>query len=490
MLLLLCAIPLVAGLLILFLHERHSFWTAFGASLASLLGVIAVTAAWYAGKGTWLEADVLWLAAAGIRLHLVADGLSLLLLLLTAVVYPVILVASRGGQLMKRPRTYYALLMLAQAALFGVFTARDAFFFYFFYELALIPVYFVCAFWGAEGSLRITLKFFIYTLAGSLFLLVGIIYLYMQTPQPHTFSLDAFYALDLTVSEQRWLLWAFFIGFAVKIPVFPLHTWQPDTYKVAPVGGTMLLAGIMLKMGLYGLFRFVLPMFGEAMAQWGSWLLLLALVGVLYGSFIALRQHDMKRLVAYSSLAHVGLMAAGLLTGNDSGMQGAAVQMLSHGINIVALFWVVDILERRFGTQRLDGLGGVAADMKAFSWMAAVVMLANVGLPLTNGFVGELLLLNGLYQYAPGWALAGGLSVVLAAAYMLRFYRWAFLGPMPASRPQAVHDVVGWERWGLAVLVLLIVAIGVYPHPWLLLAQDTFGQMNDLFGLDQTAVIP
>ncbi len=490
MLLLLCVIPLMAGLLVLLLHERHSFWTAFGGSLASLLGVCAVTAIWSTGGGTWLEANVVWLDAAGIRLHLAADGLSLLLLLLTAIVYPVIVLASHSGQLLKRLRPYYALLMLAQAALFGVFTARDAFFFYFFYELALIPVYFICAFWGGEGSLRITLKFFIYTLAGSLFLLIGIIYLYMQTPQPHSFDLDAFYALDLTVSEQRWLLLAFFVGFAVKIPLFPLHTWQPDTYKVAPVGGTMLLAGIMLKMGLYGLFRFVIPLLGDALAQWGEWLLLLALVGVLYGSIIALRQQDMKRLVAYSSLAHVGLMAAGLLTGNYSGMQGAAVQMLSHGINIVALFWVVDILERRFGTQHLDGLGGVAADMKGFAWMTAVVMLANVGLPLTNGFVGELLLLNGLYQYAPGWALAGGLSVVLAAAYMLRFYRWAFLGPVAASRSQAVHDVVGWERGGLIVLVLLIVAIGVYPSPWLHLAQDTLGQMNHLIGVQQTAVIP
>ncbi len=382
--------------------------------------------------------------------------------------------------------SFYALMMLMQFALIGVFMARDAFLFYVFYELALIPIYFICAFWGGERSIPITLKFFIYTLAGSLFMLIAILYLYFKTPTPHTFDITAFYNLSLTATEQAWLFWGFFLAFAIKIPIWPFHTWQPDTYTVSPAAGTMLLAGIMLKMGIYGLMRFVVPIVPEGIAQWGNFAMILCIIGIIYASLIALRQNDLKRLIAYSSIAHVGLMAAGVLTVNASGLQGAAIQMLNHGINVVAMFFMIDLIEQRYGTRNMNELSGIAAQMKRFSWLFVIVMLGSVGLPLTNGFIGEFLLLNGLYQHNAWYAAAAGLTIIFGAAYMLRLYRNVFLGEKSNFNNES-GDVKGWETRILVAFNLLIILIGVYPLPWLELTSNSMQELIHYFSQQATA---
>ncbi len=422
-------IPVLAMLSIFILDEKLSRQVALIASLASLGYTLYFLITQQTGK-IYLDAD--WVPLLGIRFHLGMDGISAILVLLTTLLYPFIIAASKNVTLslvgVRNPKSFYALMMLMQFGLLGVFMAKDAFLFYVFYELTLIPVYFICAMWGGERSIPITLKFFIYTMAGSLFMLIAILYLYFKTPAPHTFNIESFYHLQLSATEQSWIFWAFFLAFAVKIPIFPFHTWQPDTYTVSPVAGTMLLAGIMLKMGIYGLIRFVLPIAPEGVAQWGNTAMILCIIGIVYASLIALRQNDLKRLIAYSSIAHVGLIAAGTLTATTSGVQGAVIQMFNHGVNVVALFFIIDVLERRYGSRWMQDFSGVAGQMKKFSWLVIIVLLGSVGLPITNGFVGEFLLLNGLYNHNAWYAAVAGLTLIFGAAYMLRFYRNVFLG--------------------------------------------------------------
>ncbi|MCS6991717.1 MAG: NADH-quinone oxidoreductase subunit M [Chitinophagales bacterium] len=478
-------LPLIAALMVLVVPQGYcrrvswvSAWMALALVVAGAPGLAEVLGL------TW-RAELAWMDALGVRIRLDNDGLSYLLVLLTALLYPLSLWAVPASSV-RKPRLYDALLLFTQAPLFGVFLARDALIFYIFYELALIPIFFLVAFWGTDPSRRITMKFFIYTLAGSLFLFVAILYLYLQTPQPHSFAFDTLYALPLTAEQQALLFAALFFAFAVKIPIFPFHTWQPDTYTAAPLGGSILLAGIMLKMGIYGLMRLAVPVIPSALEHWGWLAMVLCIAGTLYGSLVALRQTDLKRLVAYSSLAHVGLIAAGVLTANSSGWQGAALQMFNHGIIVFALFFSVDLLERRYGTRQLNQLGGVAAHMRHFSWMFALVLLASVGLPLTNGFVGEVLLLNGLFQYHTTAAVFAGLAVVLSVAYMLRWYRLVFFG---AAHQEPKTDVRPAEAVALSVCLVLILVIGIYPLPWLQMTEQVTSQLLSIMH-HPTAVKP
>ncbi|HYV95485.1 MAG TPA: NADH-quinone oxidoreductase subunit M [Chitinophagales bacterium] len=473
-------IPLLALLSILIVDGKNSRQIALFASLAVLAYTIYTLVFEQTGR-VYLDQD--WVPDLGIRFHLEMDGISTILVLLTTLLYPFIIAASLKSSILN-PKSFYALMMLMQFGLLGVFMAKDAFLFYVFYELTLVPVYFICAFWGGERSIPITLKFFIYTLAGSLFMLIAILYLYFRTPAPHTFDIESFYHLQLTSTQQAWIFWAFFLAFAVKIPIFPFHTWQPDTYTVSPVAGTMLLAGIMLKMGIYGLIRFVLPIVPEGVAAWGNTAMILCIIGIVYASAIALRQNDLKRLIAYSSIAHVGLIAAGTLAGTSSGVQGAVIQMFNHGVNVVALFFIIDILERRYGTRWMQDLSGVAGQMKRFSWLVIIVLLGSVGLPLTNGFVGEFLLLNGLYNHNAWFAAVAGLTLILGAAYMLRLYRNVFLGEANSvvlRNSIEGGDVSGNENWILIPLCILVIAIGVYPNVLLNISQASVDSILQVF---------
>ena len=424
---------------------------------------------------TNLNFDVSWASAFGIRFSIGMDGISLILVLLTSLLYPVI-IASTSRTVIRNPKVFYSLMMLMQLGLMGVFMAKDAFLFYVFYELTLIPVYFICAIWGGERSIPITLKFFIYTLAGSLLMLIAIIYLYFKTPGSHTFDIQAFYQLTLTPVEQGWIFWAFFLAFAVKIPIFPFHSWQPDTYTVSPVAGTMLLAGLMLKMGIYGLIRFVLPIVPLGLEEWVDVAMVLCIIGIVYASLIAWQQQDLKRLIAYSSIAHVGLIAAGVLAANTAGLQGAIIQMFNHGINVVALFFMIDIIENRYGTRWMDELGGIAGQMKKLGILFMIVMLGSIGLPLTNGFVGEFLLLMGIYAFNPWAAAFAGMTLIFGAVYMFRLYRNVFLGEVKDHKINTA-DVAGWERFILIPLCAMVIIIGLFPSILLNVSEQPVQQL-------------
>lgn len=418
-----------------------------------------------------------WIPALGIHFHIGIDGISLPLVLLTNGLIPLIILATfndeyKGG--------FYALILFMQAGLLLVFTALDAFAFYVGWEIALIPIYFICALWGSGDRIRINLKFFIYTFLGSLLMLIAIIYLHLQVPT-NDYELTSFYQLGLDAQTQGWIFWAFFIAFAIKMPIFPFHTWQPDTYTEAPTAGTMLLAGIMLKMGIYGVIRWLIPIAPLGVAAYGQWALVLCIVGVVYASIIAFKQYDMKRLVAYSSIAHVGLIGAGVFAWNIQGVQGAVIQMINHGINVVGLFFIFDMIEKRVGSRDMSVMGGIAKPAPALAIAFLVIVMGAIGLPLTNGFVGEFLLLIGVYEYGLWYAVFGGLTLILGAVYMLRMYQKIMLGEQNERTANFV-DIKGSEWTVLTVVVILVIGIGVYPKPLLELSEAAVTNLIDTVG--------
>ncbi len=405
--------------------------------------------------------DYAWFLKYGIRFNVGVDGISMVLVLLTNGLMPLIILSAFKHNY-SNPGVFYGLVLFMQSGLLLVFTALDAFLFYIGWEAALIPVYFICAMWGGENRIRVHLKFFIYTVLGSLIMLIGIIYMAAHNPAG-TFSLAAFYNAQLPASAQLWIFIAFFIAFAIKMPLFPFHTWQPDTYVEAPTTGTMLLSGIMLKMGIYGCIRWLIPVAPLGYLKAGPIILVLAIIGIVYASIIAFTQKDVKRLVAYSSIGHVGLIAAGIFVWNVQGMQGAVIQMLNHGINVFGLFFLVDIIQRRLHTRNSDEMGGLASIAPQLSVAFMIIVLGSVALPLTNGFVGEYLLLVGLSQYNIYATALAGLTIIFGAVYMLRMYQRVMLGETKISLSSfAPLDAV--EKIVLSVVCILIVFIGVYPN--------------------------
>ena len=410
-----------------------------------------------------------WMGSVGSTFTVALDGLSQLLCLLTAIAYPLILVATwKTGY--RRANNFFALMLLTQAGLMGVFTAMDALVFYFFWELALIPVYFLCSQWGGERRIPVTFKFFIYTFTASVLMLIGLIYVYFQTPD-RSFALESFYKVVMSNSTQSWVFWLLFVAFAVKMPVFPFHTWQPDTYEQSPNAVTMVLSGIMVKMGVFGVIRWVLPVVPVAAYSWGDVVMTLAVIGIIYASVIAIQQDDLKRLIAYSSIAHIGLMAATVFAETKSGMQGVMMQMFNHGVNIIGLWIVVELIERQFGTRRLSQLGGIAQKAPALSILLVIVALANISLPLTNAFVGEFLMFTGIFtstitKYNVVFTVVALISIILSAVYTLTMIQKVFYGNTNTVTAGA-HDIHFNERLSLGVIVLLIVVFGVYPQPLL-----------------------
>ena len=475
---LLILLPLIASLLMLLVKPEQVKRLALAAAFIELLLSVYALSKFKINAEPQMMVNLVWIQSLGIHFKVALDGISILLVMLTNVLVPLIILSTRSAPVLspegraERGAVFYSLILLMQMALIGVFTAMDGFLFYIFWELALIPIWFICLLWGGENRARITFKFFIYTLAGSLLMLVGLIYVYLQTPAAHSFDIQALYAAgkNLTASEQTWIFWALFIAFAIKMPVFPFHTWQPDTYTVAPTQGTMLLSGIMLKMGTYGLIRWLLPMAPLGVQQWGNTAIILSVIGILYASIIAIQQKDFKRLIAYSSIAHVGLISAGIFSLTVQGLQGGMMQMLAHGINVVGLFFVVDILFNRTDTQELSKLGGIRNVSPWFATTFMMVLLGSVALPLTNGFIGEFLLINGLFQYDVYIAGIAGLTVILGAVYMLRSYQKIMLGETNSLTATFI-DLSFNEKAVLVPIVILIFAMGVYPKPLLDIAE-------------------
>jgi NADH-quinone oxidoreductase subunit M len=357
-----------------------------------------------------------------------------------------------------------------QMAMMGVFLTRDAFSFYIFWELSLIPIYLIGLKWGENNKEKITLKFFLYTFIGSLFMLAGFIYLYHHTALFNEKGICSWDMLDfyeagklLTPTQQTVIFWMIFLGFAVKIPVFPFHSWQPDTYTTMPVQGTMMLSGVMLKMGLYGLMFWLVPVLPAALKEWQSFVLLLSLVGVIYASLSALVQEDFKRLLAYASMAHVGMIAAGILSNTRQGWDGATTQMFAHGIYVTGLFYVVHLFEKHTGTRKIGKLGGIRNLNGQFSNLFLIILLGSIALPLTHGFVGEFLIIVGLSKVSLSWAILASSSVVLGAVYMLRSYQKMMLGDIVKTN-YTFGALENKDKWSLFLIVACIIFLGIYPQ--------------------------
>ncbi len=456
-------LPLIGGLISFFIKNERSVkaWSLFSSILTLALFVVSLL---YTDQKHYALNSVsyVWLPEIGSSFALFLDSMSRVLCLLTAVSFPLIFAATYSSSY-KTPNAFYGLMLLTQCGLMGVFLAVDALTFYFFWELALIPAYFLASQWGGEKRIQAAFKFFIYTFAGSLFLLIGIIFVYLKTPA-QTFSLVSFYKVQLTAAEQGWLFWLFFVAFAIKMPIFPFHTWQPDVYEQSPTAVTMVLSGIMVKMGLFATLRWLIPMFPDAVRQYDNIVIGLAVVGMLYASCIAIVQDDLKRLIAYSSIAHIGLMAASIFTLNRMSMDGLMIQMFNHGINIIGLWIVVYLIEKQTGIRKISQLGGLAQKAPALAIMLVVIALANIALPLTNAFVGEFMMFAGLYKFSPWYAAAAGLSIILSAVYTLNMVKHVFYGNLNEVT-QGFKEILLHERVILAMIVVVIFFTGVYPEP-------------------------
>ncbi|MGQ0739363.1 MAG: complex I subunit 4 family protein [Bacteroidota bacterium] len=478
---LLIIIPLVAGLAAFFLKNEKTvrLWALFSAVATLAVSVLGLT---LLNEGKYLEHSAEWLAALNSSFSVKLDGMGQLLCLLNAVAYPLVILSTWGNSY-KKAHNFFALMMLAQAGMMGVFVASDALLFYFFWELALIPMYFLCSQWGGEKRIPVTFKFFIYTFVGSLLMLIGIILLQSKT-SGQSFSLEAFYNLSLSGKQQQWVFWLFFVAFAIKMPVFPFHTWQPDTYEQAPPATTMILSGVMVKMGLFGMLRWLFPVLPIASFQWADFITPLALIGALYAALIAIRQDDLKRLVAYSSIAHIGLMCAAAFAQNTAGFQGLMIQMFNHGINIIGLWIVVDITERQFRTRKISELGGIAGKAPALAMMLVIIALANIALPLTNAFPGEFLMFSGIFSsatvYNVWFTVLAGLGIILGAVYTLNMIRKVFYGDTNGLT-QSAKDISRNRKLALGIIVLVIFVLGVYPQLMLDETAQAAGALNEKF---------
>jgi NADH-quinone oxidoreductase subunit M len=464
----LVVVPLLASLVLFLLKDKASKQLALGLSLIPfVISLLAYFQYSHNPQVALLNLKCTWIEQMGVHFAVGLNGMSLLLVLLTTFLVPLIILSSFQNQI-EKPGAFYGLILLMEMALIGVFMAEDGFLFYVFWELALIPIYFICLLWGGEGRARITFKFFVYTLFGSLFMLIGLIYLYNHTDigGQKSWMINELYTAgrNLTESQQSAVFWLIFIAFAIKMPIFPLHTWQPDTYVNAPTQGTMLLSGIMLKMGTFGVIKWLLPIVPLGLAKWGGTAIGLSVIGIIYASCIAIVQKDYKRLIAYSSIAHVGLISAGILAANQQGIQGALIQMVGHGINVVGLFLIADILLRHTGTRDIDKLGGIRSMNGNFAVLFLIVLLGSVALPLTNGFIGEFLLINGVYQYSAIAAAFAGLTVILGAVYMLRSYQAIMLGERKDAAV-TFGSLAGSDKTILIIVCAAIIVFGVYPKP-------------------------
>lgn len=473
-------LPLLAGILCFLLKsENAAKLTALFGSIAVL--VIVVVSLLFTGKEfvNYNAVSYVWLKYIGATYYVSLDGAGRILTLLTAVCFPIIFIATFKNNY-KNAAAFFGLMMLTECGLMGVFLAKDALVFYFFWELALIPVYFLCSKWGGEKRIQSTFKFFVYTFAGSLLMLTGIIYVYLHTPPRlfedgtqalHSFSLQYFYNASLDAGEQGWLFWLFFIAFAVKMPVFPFHTWQPDTYDQSPASVTMVLSGIMVKMGLFGVIRWLIPIFPLAVPQFTNVVMVLSIAGIIYASCIAMVQDNLKKLVAYSSIAHIGLMCAAIFAMNEISVQGVMMQMFSHGINIIGLWIVIDIIEKQTGVKHISQLGGIAQKAPALTIMLVIIALANIALPLTNAFVGEFMMFSGIWKYNIAMTVAAGLSVILSAVYTLNMIQKVFYGNTNTIT-ENVKDITLNQKMGLGIIIVLIFVFGIYPQPMIDITKD------------------
>lgn len=436
----------------------------FASKVAMLFGVAAAIFSValclkYGAAGANFSID--WISKPNISFSLKADGLSMAMILMTTILLPIIILGTQSREF-KNEKMLYSLVMFMVFAMVGAFLSSNALLYYVFWEMSLIPIYFIIVLWG-NGEIvkrrKAAMTFFLFTFAGSLFMLAAIIYMYTKTG---SFQLEAFYNASLSQTEQIWIFLAFFLAYAIKIPIFPFHTWQANVYQKAPAIGTMLLAGIMSKMGAYSVIRWQLPVTPYASNEFRTIIVILCIVGVVYGAIMALRQDDLKRFLAYASLSHVGFIAAGSYALTYDGLEGAVILILAHGFGIVGMFYSADVIQTRMHTLTISKMGGIKEHAPKFSVAFFISILSSIGIPLTFNFIGEFTIMFGLYQVSLWYALTIGTALFLGALFMLRMYQQVMLGE-PSVNP--FRDLSKTETVVFALIIGVLIFFGVYVKP-------------------------
>jgi NADH-quinone oxidoreductase subunit M len=461
-------LPIAGAVLLMFLPARRPelvLPVAIAASLVTLGAVGWLLVEFEVGEaGFQFVEQVSWYSDWGVGWHVGVDGISLLLVALTALLFPIGLAASTGVK--HRVREYAAAMLFLEAGILGVFLCLDLLVFFIFWEAMLVPMYFIIGIWGGERRVHAAIKFFLYTALGSALMLSGIIFLGLAGGEGGpTFDFVELLGADLSRTTQFWLFAAFGISFAIKVPVFPFHTWLPDAHVEAPTAGSVILAGVLLKLGAYGLLRFNLTLFPEAAVELVPVLAVLAVVGIVYGAIVAIVQSDIKRLVAYSSVSHLGFVILGIFALTSHGLQGSVLQMVNHGLTTGALFLLVGMIYERRHTREISQFGGLATVMPRYAAAFLFVAFASIGLPGLNGFVGEFFILIGAYLSLPAYAIVGASGVVLAAVYLLWAYQRMFTGPVLIEENRALKDIGFREVAILTPLLALTLFLGIYPKP-------------------------
>jgi NADH-quinone oxidoreductase subunit M len=479
---LVCYVPLAGALLVMLFMKGESPQRIrrFATGVAFFDFLLSIPL-WFAfdrsGPLFQFRESVPWIDDLGISYEFGIDGISLLLVLLTTLL-GVLAFLSSWSAIEVREKEYYVFMLLLQTGMLGVFMAMDFFLFYVFWEVMLVPMYFLIGIWGGPRKLYAAIKFFLYTLVGSVLMLLGILALYFFNSSglfqfaglgnERSFFIPQFHeiASQIPPELQFWVFLAFFVGFAIKVPMFPFHTWLPDAHVEAPTAGSVILAGVLLKMGTYGFVRFSLPVLPEATWRLLPWMVFLSIVGIIYGALVAMAQKDMKKLVAYSSVSHLGFVMLGVFALNGPGLNGGILQMINHGLSTGALFLLVGIIYERRHTRMIAEYGGISARMPVYATIFLIVTMASIGLPTLNGFVGEFTILVGAFNRSWLWALMGAVGIVLGAAYMLWMYQRVFFGPLDKPENEKLGDLDLRELACLVPIVLLCFWIGLYPRPF------------------------
>ncbi len=407
-----------------------------------------------------------WIPSIGVSYFLGMDGIGLTLVLLTTILSAIAVLCSWTA-VTERVKEYMIYMLILETGMIGVFISMDMVLFFLFWEIGLIPMYFLIGVWGGPRKLYANIKFFLYTLFGSVFMLVGIMALYFSHGSitgEYTFNLLKLYEVVYPYNLQWWIFLTFFLGFAIKVPVFPFHTWLPDAHVEAPTAGSVILAGVLLKMGTYGFLRFNLPLLADATVTFMPYIIVLAVIGIIYGSLLAMAQSDVKKLVAYSSVAHLGAVMAGIFALNRQGIDGGVLQMINHGISTGGLFLIIGMIYERRHTRLIADFGGIARVMPLFSVLFMIIVFSSIGLPSTNGFIGEILILLGLFKSSPVAAVFGATGVILGAAYMLWMSQRVLFGKVTRPENEALTDLNLREVLTLIPIVVLVFWIGIYPN--------------------------
>jgi NADH-quinone oxidoreductase subunit M len=467
-------LPLLGAFILLFLNQRNTGslkWTAFLFTVADFVLAIVLLIKFDGARVDmqFREGPITWIHSLGVTFSLGVDGISILLVVLTPFL-GAIAIASAWNAITEKVKGFLISMLLLQTGMLGVFTATDLFLFYIFWEVMLFPMYFLIGIWGGPRKIYAAVKFVLFTMFGSLLMLLGIIKLYLMTsPEPANRTTDLMVVLNLNVPPglQLWLFLAFALAFAIKVPLFPFHTWLPDAHVEAPTAGSIILAGVLLKMGTYGFLRFCLPIFPDATLQLMPLISVLALIGIIYGALVAMVQKDVKSLVAYSSVAHLGFVMLGMFALTITGLTGSILQMINHGITTGALFLLVGMIYERRHTRMIEDFGGIAHVMPVYTAIFLIITLASIGLPGTNGFVGEFLILLGMFKTNVTYAVIGTAGIVLAAVYMLWMVQRVFFGDITRDENRHLRDI-GWrEKLIAAPLVIMVFWIGIYPQTFI-----------------------